>query len=383
MPEKILLVDDDLDTLRLVGLMLERQGYEIRATKDGLQALAIAEAELPDIILLDIMMPEMDGYEVTRRLRGNPVTTDIPIILFTAKSQVDDKVMGYEAGADAFLTKPTQPRELFAQMKAVLARSSKVRTTSIPLRERGIMIGVLAPRGGLGVSTVALNLGVALAENHKNGVVVAEFRPGQGTIGLELGFLKADGLNRLLQRKPTELTAREIEPELVDHPSGVRLLLASHQPRDARLSAFTANFEAIARQLPYLASYVILDLGPSLPPVSEKMLTCCDEFIVVVEPAAQTLLQGKTLLEDLFANGVGQGRISTILVNRIRSGMQLNLSQVQDQLGQPVANVITPAPELAYLAASNNVPLIVQQSDSLTAQQFARLAERIAQRKRG
>ena len=100
MPEKILVVDDDIDTLRLVGLMLQRQGYQIVAANNGHQALTMAQAEKPDIILLDVMMPDMDGYEVCRRLRSSNVTAPIPIIMFTAKSQVDDKVTGFEAGAD-------------------------------------------------------------------------------------------------------------------------------------------------------------------------------------------------------------------------------------------------------------------------------------------
>ena len=130
MPEKILIVDDDLDTLRLVGLMLQHQGYRIIAANSGIQAIAMAQTDKPDLILLDIMMPEMDGYEVARKLRTDPATNNMPIIMFTAKTQVDDKVAGFEAGADDYLTKPTQPRELFAHVKAVLARGKK---TSLPV----------------------------------------------------------------------------------------------------------------------------------------------------------------------------------------------------------------------------------------------------------
>ena len=86
MTEKLLIVDDDVDTLRLVGLMLQKQGYQIAAANNGHQALIMAQSELPDLILLDIMMPEMDGYEVTRRLKSNISTNLIPIIMFTAKS---------------------------------------------------------------------------------------------------------------------------------------------------------------------------------------------------------------------------------------------------------------------------------------------------------
>ena len=83
MSEKILIVDDDLDSLKLIGLMLQRQGYEIVVANNGQQALTKAKAELPHLIILDVMMPDMDGYEVCRRLRRDPSTQPIPIIMFT------------------------------------------------------------------------------------------------------------------------------------------------------------------------------------------------------------------------------------------------------------------------------------------------------------
>ena len=92
MPDKVLIVDDDVQTLRLVGLMLERQGYKILAANSGNQALQMARTEQPDVIILDIMMPDMDGYEVIRRLRKDPETANLPILLFTAKTDVDNKI---------------------------------------------------------------------------------------------------------------------------------------------------------------------------------------------------------------------------------------------------------------------------------------------------
>ena len=123
MAERILVIDDDLDTLRLVGLMLQRQGYEIIAASNGTQGLEKAFAEKPNLILLDVMMPDMDGYEVTRRLRKNPTTSTIPILMFTAKTQIDDKVTGFEVGADDYLTKPFNPLEVVARTKAILRRA--------------------------------------------------------------------------------------------------------------------------------------------------------------------------------------------------------------------------------------------------------------------
>src|ERR1043165_9190927 len=158
MSEKILIIDDDLDTLRLVGLMLQRQGYQISAATNGQQGLDKAFDEHPDLILLDVMMPDMDGYEVTRRLRQNPFTVNTPILMFTAKSQLNDKVVGFEVGANDYLTKPTHPSELQARVKTLLARAEK--KSSAPVNQdgnRGYTIGILASRGGLGTSTLAVN----------------------------------------------------------------------------------------------------------------------------------------------------------------------------------------------------------------------------------
>ncbi len=382
MGEKILLVDDDIDTLKLVGLMLQRQGYEVRAASNGMQALAMAQAEPPDLILLDVMMPEMDGYEVARRLRADAKTAEVPIIMFTAKSQVDDKVAGFEAGADDYLTKPTQPRELFAHMKAVLARSSKARAATAPSGERGCVMGVLSAKGGLGVTTLALNLGIALRMNYNKEVIVAEFRPGQGSISLELGYMKPEGMNYLLQKKVNEINPHEIESQLTTHSTGTRFLLASNRPRDAQYLTSAAHFEAITRHLAYMARYIVLDLGPAITPIVEKVVKLCDEVLVVLEPVPQTLMQSKSLISDLLELGVGDGRITPVLINRIRTGLQLSWSQVQEQLGRNIPFIFTPAPELAYQASVSNVPIILHQPESLTTQQFAKLAERIAQRNR-
>ena len=123
MSEKILIIDDDLDTLSLVDLMLQRKGYQTAAATNGEQGLLKMQEDIPDLLLLDVMMPGMDGYEVARQVRNNPQTSSIPILMFTAKSQMDDKISGFSAGADDYLTKPTHPSELQEHIQILLSRS--------------------------------------------------------------------------------------------------------------------------------------------------------------------------------------------------------------------------------------------------------------------
>jgi len=385
MAEKILIVDDDLDTLRLVGLMLQHQGYRINAASNGMQAISMALTDKPDLILLDIMMPEMDGYEVARKLRSDQNTNTIPIIMFTAKTQVDDKVEGFEAGADDYLTKPTQPRELFAHVKAVLARGKKPSIPILPqptTRTRGYVTGVMSVKGGLGVSTLATNLGISLRARSKKNVIIAEFRPGFGTIGLDLGFLNPEGLSRVLEAPPEDITQMSIENELFQHKSGVRLLLSSYHPADAKYITYVDHFDAIARYLAYMASHIVIDLGPGITPITDRILTHCDEIVVVLEPIPNTIVRTLSLVEELTKKGFGEGRINTILYNRQRTEMQYSLAQVQMEYRHPISIVFTAAPELTYQCSKANVPLVMQHPDNLTSQQFAKLADNITKRVR-
>ena len=276
MSEKILIIDDDLDTLRLVGLMLQRQGYQISAATNGQQGLDKAFEEDPDLILLDVMMPDMDGYEVTRRLRLNPSTMETPVLMFTAKTQLDDKVIGFEVGANDYLTKPTHPSELQARVKALLARAGEKKDGATSARDgnRGFVIGVLGARGGLGATTLAINLAAGLRTRTKSEVIVAEMLPGRGALALELGVTNSKGLSDLLSAsKLSDITRDGVKELLVHHDSGLKLLLASDRPRDMHLIGQNANYEAIVSKLADLARFVVLDLGAGLQPFTDRKST--------------------------------------------------------------------------------------------------------------
>jgi DNA-binding response OmpR family regulator len=118
----VLAADDDEDILGLVSFRLERSGYTVVQARDGEAALELAVKELPDLAVLDVMMPKLDGFEVTRRLRADAVTSRMPIILLTARAQDADVQRGFEAGADDYIRKPFSPDELRARVQAILGR---------------------------------------------------------------------------------------------------------------------------------------------------------------------------------------------------------------------------------------------------------------------
>lgn len=129
MSSKILVVDDEANITELMRFNLSKEGYQVSTAATGQQCLELAEKQLPDLIILDLMLPGMDGLEVCRNLRKNTLTENIPIIMLTARGEEVDKVLGLEMGADDYMTKPFSPRELLARVKALLRRSTRGKST--------------------------------------------------------------------------------------------------------------------------------------------------------------------------------------------------------------------------------------------------------------
>ncbi|MBU6409138.1 MAG: response regulator transcription factor [Verrucomicrobia bacterium] len=123
MKSRILVVDDEPEATELVEFNLKQAGYAVTTACDGAEALRKAHAQPPELIVLDVMLPEMDGFEVCKVLRLDPVTSRVPIIMLTAKAAEIDRVLGLELGADDYLTKPFSPRELLLRIKKILTRA--------------------------------------------------------------------------------------------------------------------------------------------------------------------------------------------------------------------------------------------------------------------
>ncbi len=125
---RILVVEDDKNIAKLISYNLEREGFRVSIAKDGEEALQSIRKSPPQLVLLDLMIPKMDGLEVCRQIRGDRKTASIPIIMLTAKTQEADRVVGLELGADDYIPKPFSPRELVARVRAVLRRTGRPET---------------------------------------------------------------------------------------------------------------------------------------------------------------------------------------------------------------------------------------------------------------
>lgn len=169
MPRTVLVIDDEPEMLRLLDYNLTRAGYAVLTARDGESGLAAARRHGPDLIILDVMMPGMDGLEVCKRLRQEPATASRPVLMLTAKAEEPDRVLGLELGADDYVAKPFGMRELLARVKALLRRAEGSPEGAEVLKVGRLVIDsgrrlVTAAGKPVGLTTTEFNLLRALAE---------------------------------------------------------------------------------------------------------------------------------------------------------------------------------------------------------------------------
>lgn len=378
MPERILVVDDDVDSLKLIGLMLQRNGYEVVAANSGNQAMNRAIADRPDLIILDIMMPDMDGYEVCRRLRGDARTKGVPIIMFTAKTLIDDKVAGFEAGADDYLTKPTHPAELASRVRSILARSTVQRPAAAV---KGKLIGVLGAKGGVGTTTLTLNLAAARVLSSDN-PVVADFRLGSGTMGISIGLGRAQGMSNVLSKPVDQITPRLIESELVAHASGLRGLFSSLRVAESGIEWTREAGVAVLRSLRSIARLNYIDLGSGLTPHSYALQRECDQLILVIDPVYVTLMAAREIIQEVGSSLTDQQRLHVVVVSRAAGATPPAWRDVEQALGVEIRSVIALASELFTHAIQANAPAVMLQPTAIASSQIIKLSEDMALRVR-
>jgi DNA-binding response OmpR family regulator len=378
MPDRILVIDDDLDSLKLIGLMLQRQGYQVSAAAGGTQGLAQAESERPDLILLDIMMPDIDGYELCRRLKSDPRLARIPVIIFSAKTSADDKIAGFEAGADDYLTKPTHPTELASRIKTLLARST-IERSAPPSKPRGAVVTILGVRGGAGTTTLALNLSALLAQQETR-VILGDLQHGAGMVSYALGFSQGAGLSHLLALDIEELTQDKVERQFVAFAPGLQLLLAEYRPGESLTSAMIPHVERVVEILTQLADLVIIDLGNKPGRALFNMLRRVDQILICMAPERISIRLAQNLLDRAEQSGIDRNRFSCVLMNTTPLMPPYTLQATESHLGLRVLGNIASAPELARLADEQAKPMVTVRPESPTAAQFRQVSERLMAR---
>ncbi len=379
MPAKILLIDDDLQSLKLIGLMLQRRGHTIVSATGGVEGLAKALTDTPELVILDVMMEDIDGFEVCRRLRANPATARTPIIMFTAKSMVNDKVAGFQAGADDYLTKPIHPNDLASRVETVLQRSLRFQSDG-DSTDRARIVGFLGVKGGVGTTTLAMNVSATLASTPPpRKVVLIDLQASAANVSVQLGVSQSSGFLALLHHAPDEIKPELVSQQLITHPSGMQLLLPSMDVRSNSETLPAAQMQAVLNSLSHICQAVLIDVGCIIDDNSAITLGACNHVVLVLEPQRVAMIVAQTMLAQLDRRGITADRLIIAVVNRSPSAMTIDKRTIESLLKLPISVLIPPDPEAAYQAAEQAALIVYLHPNSIIADQFRSLAQRIMQ----
>jgi pilus assembly protein CpaE len=362
--ERILIVDDDPDALTLIGLTLERRGYTVLKAAGGSEALLMLDADPPDLLLLDLMMPHMDGYEVCRRIKAMPRLVDLPIVMLTAKAQMASQVEGYRVGADDYVTKPVHPDELASHIQSVLERTRERKSR----RTSGRAIGVIGVKGGVGTTTIAVNLSVALAAERST--ILVDFDAG-GAAAIHLGVSAAPDATDLASQQPAAIGREAVEHALVSHSSGLRLLSTAN----GALSPEQASGALV--QLVELSDICVLDMGGGLNLVSRALVAKCDLVVVAIDSDRAAVLQTQRMLLALTELGVNRSRLRLVWANRSGLDTHSAMSTIRAAIGDEPVHVIDSAAGSAYQSVESGQPLVISHPDSPAATALRQLGKMI------
>ncbi len=364
MNERILIVDDDPDALTLIGLTLERRGYLVTKAGGGSEALTVIETDHPDLVLLDLMMPHMDGYEVCRRIKSDPRLVDIPIVMLTAKAQMASQVEGYRVGADDYVTKPVHPDDLAAHIHSVLERAQERRSQ----RAGGRAVAVIGVKGGVGTTTIAVNVAATLAASHST--ILADFHAG-GTAAIYLGLNPASGLADLSSYSPEMVDRDAMTRVLVTHSTGLRVLPSSNEALSFEQAA------AIATHLLDVCDVCVFDLGGSLGEAPRAVLPKCDLVVMAVDSDRAAVLQAQRMLLAFTELGVNRSRLRLVWANRSGLDAQVALRTIRAAVGDEPIHIVDAAADAAYQSVETGSPLVLGDSNSPAAAALRELAESI------
>jgi CheY-like chemotaxis protein/MinD-like ATPase involved in chromosome partitioning or flagellar assembly len=369
MAAKILIVDDDPNALRLVSYGLQTEGYEVTTAASGSEALARLASEKPDLIILDVMMPDMSGLEVCERIRANETTTRLPILMLSARGRVADRVTGLKSGADDYLPKPADTSELAARVGALLARASYA---SQPM---GQVLAFIGAKGGVGTTTVAANVAAHIASRGKS-VCLAELRPGAGVAAHILGLQPLADLGDLLARPLEEIGRQEIHDHLIPHASGLRLLAA---PRGADGPCeITAGFVALLLQhLRSSMDYVLLDLPAAWSGANRAAVEQARFTAVLGEPGALALQCVKATLATLQRWRIMGDLVGLVLVNHGTSETPLLPAKIRAEAQANLVAVIPPMSDAGRSAVATGSPIVSSQPQHTAAVALRELGERL------
>ena len=371
--ERILFVDDEEQIRKLLSTWLARHGYEVAVANDGWEALKAIRTKAPDLVITDVNMPNMNGLELTRRLRADHRTARIPVIMLSARKQADDVLTGYAEGADEYIPKPVEMAVLAAKVEVLLRRFATGGGQAVAKRGGNVVLFIHG-KGGVGCTTLAVNAAVALAATTIYRVTLLDLNLEFGNAPMLMNLTSSRTLADLAENAHEQLDEATFLTYLEQDRSGVRVLAGCDVPERAELVTVPAVQQAIDH-LQKQSDYVVIDAPASFSQQVLAALDVADAAVLVTAAHLPSLKATKQAIEVLEKLSYPVER--TILVVNRTSAAGVEMDHVARFFNRK-PDVVVPYTEASDDAADRGRPLTVLHPDSAGSKASRDLAARIA-----
>jgi len=361
---KALIIDDETSITTIVGRFLENSGFETESATSGPAGLQKAVLSRPDVVIVDIMMPEMDGYEVCRRLRSDPRTARALIVALTARGQPIDRQMALHSGADAHMAKPFKGKALAQEIQRLMGD----RLCAGPPLGRQVL--VLRLTEGVGATTLVTNLACSLAQKRGCQATVVDLVFQGGAVARRLGLSSPDSWWASPQLTPGALT-----PFLLKHESGLFILPAPSPPVEGQANGKAARW--LLQTLRTWSDFVLPDTPFNLGPLAPSLLRSSALILLLLTPEPAVLRQARASLAAI--RSASERTMPVWLVfNQVRPEQRALAAEAATSWHLPTGAVLPWAPRECAQAEAEQKPVILGQPDSELARAIQGLARKIA-----
>jgi pilus assembly protein CpaE len=371
--ERILFVDDEEQIRKLLSTWLTRHGYEVTVANDGWEALKAIRTKAPDLVITDVNMPNMNGLELTRRLRADHRTARIPVIMLSARKQADDVLTGYAEGADEYIPKPVEMAVLAAKVEVLIRRFATTRGAAVAKRGGNVVLFVHG-KGGVGCTTLAVNSAVALAATTIYRVTLLDLNLEFGNAPMLMNLTSPHTLADLAENAHEQLDYATFATYLETDRSGVRVLAGCDVPERAELVTVPAVQQAIDH-LQKQSDYVVIDAPASFTQQVLAALDVADAAVIVTSAHLPSLKATKQALEVLDKLSYPKER--TVLVVNRTSAAGVEMDHVARFFNRK-PDIVVSYTEACDDAADRGRPLTILHPDSAASKAIRDLAARIA-----
>jgi pilus assembly protein CpaE len=377
--KRLLIIDDEKIYQKMIAHAVQSLDLEIDVADDGEQGLEMANQNPPDLIISDVLMPNVDGFQVTRKLRRDPRFAHTPIMILTAQSELSDKLEAFEAGADDHMTKPFESIELVARLNVLLRRSESVEIEKPAQPDQKVqkarLIAVHCLRGGSGCSSMAINLGISLYHQKPVPTLLLDLVLTAGQIALMINASLKRTWADIARISPEELDWDALQSIIGRHESGVHFIAAPTYPSEAELLTPDLVIKAISI-LSSKFRNIVVDLPHDFSGMTLDILDSADRIVVLFAPELASIRAAAVALDTYQKLNYPPEKIKFVM-NNLFEQRGIPGKKIELVLKRAIEMTIPFAPELFVEAINVGRPLLFAKPKENISLAIASFAQKI------